>query len=93
MKIKTMAMDYDAVMALPRPEHKPPQKPNPLLRALIRALSAGDLRDTGFTYETRDLEKLGSGPCLVLMKNGQFVDQSIGFKPEAMITAWINGNL
>lgn len=32
-------------------------------------------------------------PCLVLLKNGQFVDQSIGFKPEPMITAWINGKL
>ena len=34
-----------------------------------------------------------SVPCLVLMKNGQFVDQSIGFKPEPMILAWINSHL
>ena len=37
--------------------------------------------------------KVSSVPCLVMMKNGQFVDQSIGFKPEPMITAWIEGNL
>lgn len=37
--------------------------------------------------------RVNSVPCLVLLKNGQFVDQSIGFKPEPMITAWINGNL
>ena len=37
--------------------------------------------------------RVNSVPCLVLMKNGEFVDQSIGFKPEAMITAWINENL
>ena len=34
-----------------------------------------------------------SVPCLVLMKNGQLVDQSIGFKPEPMILAWINSHL
>ena len=37
--------------------------------------------------------RVNSVPCLVLMKNGEFVDQSIGFKPEPMITAWIEGNL
>ena len=37
--------------------------------------------------------KVQSVPCLVMMKNGEFVDQSIGFKPEPMITAWIEGNL
>jgi len=37
--------------------------------------------------------RLNSVPCLVMMKNGEFVDQSIGFKPEPMITAWIEGNL
>ena len=37
--------------------------------------------------------RVNSVPCLVLMKNGEFVDQSIGFKPEPMITSWIEGNL
>ena len=37
--------------------------------------------------------RVNSVPCLVMMKNGQFVDQSIGFKPEPMITDWIQGNL
>ena len=37
--------------------------------------------------------RVNSVPCLVMMKNGQFVDQSIGFKPEPMITAWIQENL
>jgi len=34
-----------------------------------------------------------SVPCLVLMKRGQFVDQSIGFKPQPALSAWIKGNL
>ncbi len=37
--------------------------------------------------------KVSSIPCLVLIKEGRFVDQSIGFKPEAQLLAWINGNL
>lgn len=37
--------------------------------------------------------KVNSVPCLVMMKNGEFVDQSIGFKPEPMILEWVNGNL
>ena len=37
--------------------------------------------------------RVNSIPCLVLMKNGEFVDQSIGFKPEAAIAGWIRGNL
>jgi len=37
--------------------------------------------------------RVNSVPCLVLMKNGQFVDQSIGFKPEPMILSWVEGNL
>ncbi len=37
--------------------------------------------------------RVQSVPCLVLMKNGQFVDQSIGFKPQNLISAWIQKNL
>lgn len=34
-----------------------------------------------------------SVPCLVMMKKGEFVDQSIGFKPQQAISAWIEENL
>ena len=37
--------------------------------------------------------RVSSVPCLVLLKNGEFTDQSIGFRPEAQLTAWIDGNL
>ena len=37
--------------------------------------------------------KVSSIPCLVLMKKGQFVGQSIGFKPEAQLLSWIKSNL
>ena len=37
--------------------------------------------------------KINSVPCLVLLKNGELVDQSLGFKPEPMIVEWIQTNL
>ena len=37
--------------------------------------------------------RVQSVPCLVMMKKGQFVDQSIGFKPQPAITAWVKANL
>ena len=37
--------------------------------------------------------KVMAVPCLVLMKNGKFVDQSVGFKPEAQLLDWINSKL
>ena len=36
---------------------------------------------------------ISSIPCLVLLKNGQAVSQSIGFRPGDQIKAWIEGNL
>ena len=37
--------------------------------------------------------RVNSVPCLVLLKNGVFTDQSIGFRPEPQLTEWINRNL
>ena len=37
--------------------------------------------------------RVNSVPCLVLLKNGEFTDQSIGFRPEQQLTAWIDSNL
>ena len=34
-----------------------------------------------------------SVPCLILLKNGETADQSVGFKPAPAITGWIEGNL
>ena len=32
-------------------------------------------------------------PCLVILKDGKAVDQSVGFRPGPQIAAWIEGNL
>ena len=37
--------------------------------------------------------RVNSVPCLVLLKNGAFADQSVGFRPAPQITAWIESNL
>ena len=37
--------------------------------------------------------RVSSVPCLVLLKNGVFTDQSVGFRPEPQLTAWIDSNI
>ena len=37
--------------------------------------------------------RVNSVPCLVLMKNGAPVSQSVGFMPANQISAWIESNL
>jgi len=37
--------------------------------------------------------RISSVPCLVLLKDGEFADQSIGFRPGPQLTAWIDSNL
>ena len=37
--------------------------------------------------------RVNSVPCLVLLKNGEFTDQSVGFRPEPQLTAWIDSHL
>ena len=36
---------------------------------------------------------VSSIPCLVLLKNGRPVSQSVGFRPAGQIRDWIEGNL
>ncbi len=37
--------------------------------------------------------RVQSVPCLVLLKKGEFAGQSIGFRPQPQLSAWIKGNL
>ena len=46
----TNVIDYDQVMALPRPKHKKPMRPWFLLQTLIRILSIPDMIATRFTF-------------------------------------------
>ena len=37
--------------------------------------------------------RVQSVPCLVMMKKGEFVSQSVGFRPQAAVSDWIKSNL
>lgn len=78
MKIKTKTMSYEQVMALPRPAHKKPLKPNFLLQTVIRVLSIADLLPVHFQYTKHGMDKIsGSEPCLILMNHSSFLDLKI----------------
>ena len=59
MKTTIKKMDYEKVMALPRPKHKLPRKPHMFWRVLIRLLTIVGMMGTRFTYETEGFEKIG----------------------------------
>ena len=81
MKTTIKKMDYDAVMALPRPGHKTPKKPNIFWRTLINILSYFALLGTGFSYKTEGLEKIPKGqPCLILMNHTCFNDMEMAYR-------------
>ena len=77
MKIKTRALPYDQVLALPLPKKKKPRRPALALRALVRALAAGDLKDARFTYTMERMEGFADEPCLILMNHSSFIDLEI----------------
>ena len=81
MKTTIKKMDYEKVMALPRPKHKLPRKPNMFWRVLIRLLTIVGLMGTKFSYETEGFEKIGKDePCLFLMNHTCFQDMEIAHR-------------
>ena len=77
MKIRIVKKSYDEVIALPKPPHQKPKKPNILFRTLIRVLAIKDLLPAKFTYQKKDLERAGKGPYLILMNHSCFLDLEI----------------
>lgn len=78
MRIKTKALPYAQVAAMPRREHLPPVRPNLLFRTVLKLVSLSDLLATRFTYRTIDMDRLGKKePCLILMNHSSFIDLKI----------------
>ena len=77
MKIKTKAIGYDEVLALPRPERQKPHRPNLFFRTLVRAAASGDLKDAQFSFTRERMEALGDGPYLIVMNHSSFIDLEI----------------
>ena len=81
MKTTIKQMDYEKVMALPRPKHVLPKKPNLFWRVLIRLLVIIGLAGTRFSYETEGFEKLDPNePCLILMNHTCFQDMEVAYQ-------------
>ena len=77
MKIKTKKLSYDRVLAIKKPVHKRPNKPNILFTTLVRLLAVPDLLATRFTYTKERMEEAGPGPYLILMNHSSFIDLKI----------------
>ena len=77
MKIKTKALSYNALAALPPPARKKPKRPSLFFRSLVRVLAAGDLRDAQFSFTTERMEGFDREPCLILMNHSSFIDLEI----------------
>ncbi len=81
MKIKTKRADYDKVMAMPRPKHHDPLRPNRILQTAIRVASMPDMLATHFHYEKQDMHRIGKKePVLILMNHSCFLDLKIAHK-------------
>ena len=81
MKTTMKKMDYEQVMALPRPSHKRPVKPHMFWRTLIKALTYIGMAGTKFRYETEGFEKIGKDePCLILMNHTCFQDMEVAYR-------------
>ncbi len=79
LKIRTKALPYEKVMALPRPRHMNPMRPHPFFRGLIRVLSLPTLMKTGFAIRRERMELVGNQPCFILMNHSSFTDLKIAY--------------
>ena len=78
MRIKTVPLSYEEVLALPKSKRPKPKRPGFLLRSLVRLLSASDLKKVHFSYRSLGMEQLKSSePCLTLMTHSSFIDLKI----------------
>ena len=81
MKTTMKKLDYDKVMALPRPKHRHPLKPGLFWRVLIWLLTFIGMAGTRFRYETEGMEKISKDePCLILMNHTCFQDMEIAHR-------------
>ncbi len=81
MKTTVKHMDYEQVMALPRPEHMPPRKPNLFWRTFVRAICGLGMGGCKLEYTREGLDQIPTDePCLILMNHTCFADMPIAYK-------------
>ena len=81
MKTTTKKLDYESVMALPRPKYRKPLKPGLFWRVLIRLLTPFGLLGVKVNYLKEGFEKLQKDePCLILMNHTCFQDMVVAHR-------------
>ena len=78
MKIKTIEMSYEQVLALPKQKPFAPKKVSLFFRLLLLIVSAFDLFRVKFKCRKINMDRLGKKePCLILMNHSSFIDLEI----------------
>lgn len=78
MKIKTIDMPYEEVLALPATKHRRPGKQWKLIRYLMKKVSVAELKSVHFKCDRINMEAvLEKEPCLYLMNHSSFIDLKI----------------
>lgn len=80
MNIKIQKKTWEEVMALPRPKHKKPMRPNFFWRSLVRLLSQFDKDVIRCEVSFPDKKLLSQEPCLILMNHSSFLDMKLASK-------------
>ena len=69
MKTTVKYMDYEKVMALPRPEHRKPAKPSFIWQSIVRAVCKLGMGGCKLEYTVQGLDAVKDEPCLILMNH------------------------
>lgn len=80
MNIKILNKTWEEVMALPRPKHKKPIRPNIFWRTLVRVLSQFDKDVIACRCNFPEKKKLPKEPYLILMNHSSFLDMKLASK-------------
>ena len=80
MKTTIKNMDYEAVMALPRPAHRRPEKPSLFWQTVVRLICNLGMGGCKLEYTVAGLDAVKKEPCLILKNHSCFADMSIANK-------------
>ena len=81
LKTTVKHLDYEQVMALPRPEHMSPRKPSWFWRTFVRAICGLGMGGCKLEYTKEGLDGIPlDEPCLILMNHTCFADMPIAYK-------------
>ena len=81
LKTTVKYLDYEQVMALPRPEHMSPRKPSWFWRTFVRAICGLGMGGCRLEFSKEGLDGIPlDEPCLILMNHTCFADMPIAYK-------------